>query len=70
MKIIYGGAGGVRGREGSGRDMHSHKYAVRYGLVALKYRNSELTRLDYSKYIMTRESSLLFFVFFACSACL
>ena len=58
-----GALGGGRGREGSGRDMHSHKYAVRYGLVSLKYRNSELARMDYSKYIITRKSSLLFFVF-------
>jgi hypothetical protein len=43
MGIIYGGAGGGRGRgggrEGSGKDMHSHKYAVRFGLVSLEMVN-------------------------------
>ena len=45
MGIIYGGAGGGGGRgwgggrEGSGKDMHSHKYAVRFGLVSLEMVN-------------------------------
>ncbi len=69
MEIIYGGAGGVGGGEGGGRgveDIHSHEYAVRFDLASLKYRNNELTRMDYSKYIITRESTLLFL--FTCSA--
>jgi hypothetical protein len=53
--------GALGGGEGSGRDIHSHEYAVRFVLVSLKYRNIELTRKDYSKYFITRESTILFF---------
>ncbi len=61
--------GGGRGGEGSGRDRHSHEYAVRFDLVSLKYRNNELTRKDYSKYFIPRESTIIFFsFFFTCSA--
>ncbi len=63
MEIIYGGAGGVgEGRgEGGERKIYIHMN-TQYDLIcSLKYRNNELTRMDHSKYIITRESTLLFF---------
>jgi hypothetical protein len=45
--------------------MHSHKYAVRFGLVSLE---GEQSRMDYSKHIITCESSLL--LCFLCIFCI